>query len=352
MIFEKLKINKTNLKNRIVISPMCQYSANNGNPSKWHYKHLSNLSATGASMVMLESTAIEKSGKISDSDLCLYNDTHVKNLSHLIKYLKKRNDIKLGIQISHSGRKGSSHLPWEKFNMPLKGKNSWQTYAPSAIRRDNHWPFPKKLTIAQIKKLIEYFKKSAILANKSGFDCLEIHMAHGYLLHQFFSPISNKRDDNYGGNLENRSRLLIEIASTIRKVWPKNKILGARITGSDHLKKGVKVKDSIYLIKKLKKQGIDYVSVSSGGILPKTNMKKGEAFRAKMTKKIKNETNMITTTSGEITKFTTVENLIKSNTLDFITIARPVIKNPHWILHLAKFSKKNDLIPKQYSRII
>ena len=266
--------------------------------------------------------------------------------------LKKKNNIKLGIQISHSGRKGSSHIPWEKYNSPLKGKNSWQTYAPSVIKRDDHWPSPKKITLAKIKKLIEYYKKSAILANKSGFDCLEIHMSHVYLLHQFFYAISNKRDDNYGGNLQNRSRLLIEIASSIRKVWPKNKILGARITGSDHLKKGVNIKDSIYLINKLKKEGVDYFSVSSGGILPKTKMKKGEAFRAKMTKKIKSETNVITTTTGEITKFTTVEKLIKSKTLDFITIARPIIKNPNWILHLAKYNKKNDLIPKQYSRII
>jgi len=351
MIFDKIKINNTVLKNRIVISPMCQYSANNGSPSKWHYKHLSNLSSCGASMLILESTAVEKNGKISNKDLCLYNDTHKKNLTKLVKFIKKKNDIKIGIQISHAGRKGSSNLPWVKHNYPLKGKYSWKTSAPSSIKRDKHWPNPEEMTLSQIKKLIQKFLKSAILANESGIDNLEIHMAHGYLLHEFFSPISNKRTDMYGGNLKNRCRLLIEIASAIRSIWPRKKILGARITGSDHLKNGINIKESIFLTKELKKNGIDYVSISSGGILPKTKMKTGQAYRSKMSKQIKKASKIVTTTSGEITRFDVAENLIKSNTVDFITVARVVIQNPNWVFHLAKFHNKTDIIPKQYLRI-
>jgi 2,4-dienoyl-CoA reductase-like NADH-dependent reductase (Old Yellow Enzyme family) len=352
MIFKSLKINNIILKNRIVVSPMCQYSAKNGSPSKWHYQHLENLSSTGASMVLLESTAVDKSGKISETDMCLYNTTHEKNLKKLIKFLKSKNDIKYGIQISHSGRKGSSYVPWIKHNSPLPKKRSWKTFSASAISRDKGWPKPTEMTKLQIKKMIQKFRNTAIRANRINLDCLEIHMAHGYLLHQFFSPISNKRKDQYGGNFVNRSRLLNEIARNVRKVWPRHKILGARITGTDHVKNGLSVNDAILLSKSLKKIGFDYVSISSGGILPFTKMKQYEAFRINMAERIKNNSKMITTASGMITKYKVSENIIKKNKIDFITIARIIVKNPRWILQFAKRNKVKDYVPNQYKRII
>jgi len=352
MIFNKLKIGNLFLKNRIVISPMCQYSSKNGIPSKWHYKHLLNLSSLGASMLMMESTAIEKRGKITNSDLCLSNNFQEKKFKKLIKFLKKKNDIKIGLQISHSGRKGSSYEPWIKINKPLPKSSSWNTISASPIKRAKGWPIPKKMTINDIKNLVKKFLIAARRARRVGFDCLEIHMAHGYLLHQFFSPISNKRNDIYGGSLENRSRLLIEILRKIRKIWPKNRILGARITGTDHLKKeGVTIADAIYLAKELKKVGIDYISVSSGGILPKTNMKEGQAFRAKIAKKIRLSSKTLITTSGNITNHKTAEDLIKKKIIDFITIARILIKEPSWIYKLSKKQKKKNIIPVQYQRI-
>ena len=352
MIFQNLKINNTKLKNRIVVSPMCQYSSRNGSPSKWHYQHLEHLSSTGASMILLESTAVDKQGKISDSDMCLYNNTHEKNLKKLIKFLRSKNDIKYGIQISHSGRKGSSYEPWIKHNSPLPKKRSWKTLSASAISRDKGWPKPSVMTKLQIKKMIQKFKNTAIRARRANFDCLEIHMAHGYLLHQFFSPISNKRTDEYGGSFINRSRLLDEIANEVRKVWPQNKILGARITGTDHLKDGLSINDAIALSKILKKIGFDYVSVSSGGILPFTKMKQKESFRVNMAEKIKKQSKMITTTSGMITKHSISENIIKNKKIDFITIARIIVKNPRWIFQLAKRNNIKNYIPNQYKRII
>ena len=352
MIFKNLKINKIILKNRIVISPMCQYSAENGSPTDWHYKHLENLSETGASMVLLESTAVEKKGKISSSDLCLYNATHEKKFKKLIRFLKSKNDVKYGIQISHSGRKGSSHKPWIKHNHPLPKKKSWETLSASAIPRDKGWPKPTEMTKQQIKSLIQKFKSTAARANRINFDCLEVHMAHGYLLHQFFSPISNKRKDEYGGNSVNRMRLLKEIAKEVRKVWPRHKILGARITGTDHLKNGLLIKDAILLSKELKKIGFDYISVSSGGILPHTKMQQYEAFRVKMAKKIKNESKMIITTSGMITDHKISKNIIKNKKIDFITIARIIIRNPRWILQFAKKNNIKGYVPNQYKRII
>jgi 2,4-dienoyl-CoA reductase-like NADH-dependent reductase (Old Yellow Enzyme family) len=352
MIFKNLKINSVNLKNRIVVSPMCQYSSQNGSPSNWHYEHLQNLSATGASMILLESTAVDKQGRISDADMCLYNTTHEKNLKKLIKFLKSKNDVKYGIQISHSGRKGSSYEPWVKHNYPLPKKRSWKTISASAISRDKGWPEPGEMTKSQIKKIIQKFKNTAIRANRIDFDCLEIHMAHGYLLHQFFSPISNKRIDEYGGSFMNRSRLLDEIAKEVRKVWPRNKILGARITGTDHLKGGSSINDAIALSKNLKKIGFDYVSISSGGILPFTKMKQKEAFRVNMAEKIKKQSKIVTTTSGMITKHKVSESIVKSKKIDFITIARIIVRNPRWIFQLAKRNKIKNYIPNQYSRII
>ena len=352
MIFKNLKINNITLKNRIVVSPMCQYSSLNGSPTKWHYQHLENLSSTGASMVLLESTAVDKQGKISETDMCLYNMTHEKNLKKLIKFLKSKNDIKYGIQISHSGRKGSSHIPWIKHNSPLTNNRSWKTLSASAISRDKGWPKPLEMTKLQIKKIIQKFKNTVVRANRIGFDCLEVHMAHGYLLHQFFSPISNKRKDEYGGNFVNRSRLLNEIAREVRKAWPRQKILGARITGTDHVKNGISINDAILLSKSLKKIGFDYVSISSGGILPLTKMKQYEAFRVNMAEKIKNNSKIVTTTSGMITKHKVSESIIKDKKIDFITIARIIVKNPRWIFQLAKRNKIKDYVPNQYKRII
>jgi len=352
MIFNKIKIGNSFLSNRIVVSPMCQYSSKNGAPSEWHYKHLLNLSSLGAGLLIIESTAVEKRGKITHSDLCLSNNFQEKKFKKLIKFLKKKNHTKIGIQLSHSGRKGSSYEPWLKINKSLPKFRSWNTISPSALKRAKGWPIPKPMTIGDIKDLVKKFLLAAQRAKRVGFDCLEIHMAHGYLLHQFFSPISNKRVDTYGGSLENRSRLLIEISRAIRKIWPKNKILGARITGTDHLKKkGISIDDSIYLAKKLKKVGIDYLSISSGGILPKTNMKQGQAFRAKMAKKIKQSSKILVTTSGNITNHKTAENLIIKKNVDFITIARILIKEPSWIYNLSIKQKKNNIIPKQYLRI-
>ena len=251
MLLNPIKINKVKLLNRLVVAPMCQYSGIDGNPSKWHYGHLRQLVISGAGMLMIESTAVSNQGRISLKDLTLRNKKNEDSFKKIIKSLKKISKTAIGIQISHSGRKGSSKLPWVKSNTALKKNKSWITVAPSPISRDKKWPTPKMLQVKKINKIIDDFKSSAIRAKRAGFDCLEIHMAHGYLLHQFFSPISNKRTDSYGVNLNGRCKLLLKVLIEVRKVWPRNRILGARITGIDWLKGGVTLKDSIYLTKKL-----------------------------------------------------------------------------------------------------
>ena len=351
MLFKELKINKIRLKNRIVVSPMCQYSAINGCPSEWHYEHLTKLANSGAGMLMIESTAVNKSGKIIHADLCLSNEKQEIKFKKLIKHINKISKIPLGIQISHSGRKGSAFVPWVKSNTSLNKKNrSWKTFAPSAIKRDKKWPIPKSLSKSQILKIIDDFIDTARRANRVGFECLEIHMAHGYLLHQFLSPVSNIRVDEFGKDLLGRLNLPLKIAKRIRKIWPKNKILGARITATDHLKEGINIKESTLLVKHLEKIGFDYVCVSSGGILPVTNMKFKKAFRANLSKKIKKKTSILIRTSGQIDDIQTANNLLMRKNVDFIAVARKFIKDPTWIYKASKLKNLRNYIPKPYLR--
>jgi 2,4-dienoyl-CoA reductase-like NADH-dependent reductase (Old Yellow Enzyme family) len=353
MIFNKLKLGKFYLSNRVIVSPMCQYSGINGSPSKWHYVHLLKLIKSGAAMVMLESTAVSNNGKITHADLCLNNLKQKKKFKDLLNFLRSHEKQSLiGLQISHSGRKGSSEIPWKKSNTALKNKKKWQTYSASSIKKDKYWPVPKSLSKKEIKIIIKEFINTASLANKTGFDGIEIHMAHGYLIHQFLSPISNKRKDEYGGNLENRCRFALEIAKEVRKTWPKNKILGARITATDHLKNGIGIKDSIYLAKSLNKIGFDYLCISSGGILTKTNLKFYKGFRLKFAEQIKKATKMAIRTSGHLEDLSFAENAIKQKKIDLIAVGRNFVKNTSFLFKYSKKKQIKNFIEKPYLRCI
>ena len=283
-------IKKIKLKNNFILAPMCQYMAKNGEPTEWHYQHLGKAILSGFSKIMLESTAVSFDGRITKADLCLYNKKHQKKLTELLRYLKKlKKNIPIGIQLSHAGRKGSSHIPWQKYNQPLSlGK--WKTYSSSNLKKDKFWPNPIVINKKKINLIKKNFLNSVKMAIKSGFDCIEIHMAHGYLLHQFFSPICNNRNDEYGGSLKNRCRLLLEISQSIYNfAKKKNIIIGARITGHDWVEGGINLKDSIYLTKQLEMIGFDYICVSSGGIKTKTNLNTKTKFNLKLFIKIKNQ---------------------------------------------------------------
>jgi 2,4-dienoyl-CoA reductase-like NADH-dependent reductase (Old Yellow Enzyme family) len=353
MIFKGLKINKVFLKNRIVVSPMCQYSAKKGCPTIWHHNHLSKLANSGAGMLMIESTAINNHGKITHQDLCLKNNYQEKKFKDLKRYIKSTNDIPIGIQISHSGRKGSSYVPWIKQNTPLnKSNKAWMTYSASSLKRDSKWPKPKALSKKQIQNLLSDFKNTATRAKRIGFECLELHMAHGYLLHQFLSPISNKRFDEYGFTPKNNLVFPLIVAKEIRKLWPKDRILGARITASDHLKNGITLNESTKLVRELKKIGFDYVCVSSGGILPITNMKSGKAFRKNLSKKLKKDTSILIRVSGKIDNIKLADKIIREKCADFVAVGRKFISDPQWIIKEAKKRKLKNYIPNQYIRCV
>jgi len=354
MILNKIKLGNYTLKNRLVVSPMCQYSGKNGSPTKWHYSHLLKLLQSGASMLTLESTAINKNGKITHADLCLSNNKQKKDFKNLISFLKSFDkNIPICLQVSHSGRKGSSHIPWIKSNTPLnKKQKKWKTFSASSIRKDKNWPLPVSLSQKEIKKIIKDFVKTAKLANEAGFDGIEIHMAHGYLLHQFLSPISNKRNDEYGGSLKKRCNLALQVASKIRKVWPRKKILGARITGLDHLPGGININESIFLAKNLSSIGINYICVSSGGILTKTKLKFFEGFRINIASKIKKKINIPVRTSGNLENLNFADKAIKQKKIDLIAIGRNFIKDPSFIYNFSKKRNYKKIIAKPYLRCI
>lgn len=347
---KKFSLSKQKLENRVCIAPMCQYSAENGNPSAWHYFHLKKLMQAGSGLLMIESTAVSKEGMISKKDLSLRNQRNFIEFRRLINCLKKISSTKIGIQLSHSGRKGSSELPWIKSNFPLNKKNSWKTIAPSKIKRDKHWPDPKEASMRDLERVKTHFAKSAKYAKKIGFDCLEIHMAHGYLLHQFFSPISNKRKDHYGNNLKNRCKFLLEIAKKIRRIWPKGKILGARVTGSDWIKQGSTISDCIFLCKNLKKIGFNYVCVSSGGVVPKTKIKFKKGYQVHLAQEIKNKVGIKVKTTGNITDLKHAEQIIKTGKADLVSFGRKFINSPTWLIKQLLYYKKKVKLPNQYKR--
>ncbi len=345
MLNKQIIINNVRFKNRISVSPMCQYSSSNGCPSNWHYSHLRNLIETGAGSITIESTAVSSIGRITKKDLCLYNYKHLISHKKLVTYLKNIRNIPIILQISHSGRKGSAEIPWIRKNKPLKKKHGWKTWAPSKLKRAKDWPAPKEMKIKDIQKVIKQFTNTSKLAFKAGYDGVEIHMAHGYLLHEFCSPVTNKRIDKYGLNSKN-FKLPVDILKSIKKNLPKKKIIGARITATDHLSNGIKISDSISLVNKLKKNGLNYVCVSSGGIISKTNLKFYKGFRLKLANSIKKKCRIITRTSGMFNDFKTIKRAIKNYRIDFIALGRILIKDKYFLIKNKNFKINYEI--KQY----
>ena len=349
-LFSPINLRGLTLKNRIVISPMCQYSAIDGNATDWHLIHLGNLSLSGAGLLMIEATAVNATGRISYGDLGLYSDDNEKSLGRILTSCRRYGNTPIGIQIAHSGRKGSTHLPW-KGGAPLTPKEeAWQTVAPSAIARGKNWPIPHELSIEEIDSIKKDFIASTERASRLNIDLIELHVAHGYLLHEFMSPISNTRNDQYGGNLENRMRLPLEIAEAMRSVWPKEKPMGARITGNDWLPGGLIVSDAVIFAKKLKEIGIDYVCVTSTGIVPTSEVKFSAGYQVSFAAEVKRQADIPTQTVGLITTPEQAERIIAESDADMVAIARSFLDDPRWVWHAAQKLGADAAYPPQYFR--
>ena len=349
-LFSSIKIRDLEIKNRIVVSPMCQYSSYNGIPTDWHIVHLGSRAVGGAGIVFTEATAVSPEGRISPDDLGIWNEEQVNAFKKITLFIKTQNSIP-GIQLAHAGRKASTFSPWKGSGKVSIENGGWQTLAPSPIKFEENYPYPKEMSEFDIQLVIDQFRESAKRSVESGFEIIELHFAHGYLVHQFLSPLSNKRTDRYGGSLENRCRLAIEIAKSTREVIPDGMTLFARISASDWVEDGWDIDQSVQLVKWLKDIGVDLIDCSSGGNVSNAKIPVGPGYQIPFSQRIKQETKILTGGVGLITTAEQAEKIINDGQADFVFLAREMLRDPYWSIHAAKILKVELAdFPKQYLR--
>ena len=349
-LFTPIRLADLELPNRIVVSPMCQYSADDGVASDWHINHLGMLANSGAALLVLEATGVERRGRISHGCLGLYSDDCEAALARVVAHCRRYGVAKLGIQLAHAGRKASAAPPWDGGH-PLKpGEDPWETIAPSAIAFGPNWHVPREMTADDMERVRDAFVAAAKRALRAGIDAIELHGAHGYLLHSFVSPISNKRADAYGGSLAARMRFPLEVAQAVRAVVPQAVPLGARITGSDWTEGGLTPDDAVTFAKALKAAGLDFVCTSSGGISAQTRPTAVANTNGQFAEKIKRESGIATRTVGLIATPKQAEAIVSEGKADMVAMARAFLDDPHWGWHAAQALGAEVARPKQYLR--
>lgn len=352
-LFQPFRMRDVELANRIVVSPMCQYSADDGSATDWHTMHLGSLANSGAGLLMVEATAVEREGRITHGCLGLYSDENERALARVIGACRTYGTAKLGIQLGHAGRKASSKRPWEgkSLSEPLAEK-SWPTKSASAVPFAAGWHTPHAMTVEEIKALTSEFVRATQRADRLGFDLIELHGAHGYLLHQFLSPVSNKRTDAYGGSRENRMRLVLETFAAMREVWPKPKPFGVRISAIDWVDGGWSIEDSVALARELKRLGCDFVDCSSGGIDPAARITIGPGYQVPFSARIRREADIPTMAVGLITNAAQAEKIVADGEADLVALARAFLDDPHWGWHAAYELGAELVPPPQYARAV
>lgn len=348
-LFTPLTIGGVNFRNRIAVSPMCEYSSGDGFANDWHLVHLGSRAVGGAALVLTEAAAVEARGRITPADLGIWKDEHIDKLAQITAFIKQQGAIP-GIQIAHAGRKGSCLVPWEGGNPVPAGEGGWQTVAPSAVPFRNTDPVPKELSLAEIRETVEAFGAAARRALAAGFEVIEIHAAHGYLLHEFYSPLSNLRTDEYGGSFENRIRLTVEVAKTVRAVLSDHNPLFVRISSIDWKENGWTLDDSVKLAEHLRSVGVDLIDCSSGGLVPDAKIRLGPAYQAPFAERIRKEADILTGAVGLITDPDQADRIIRSGQADLVLLARQMLRDPYWPLHAAQVLKSPLEAPVQYLR--
>ena len=350
LLFSPLSIKKITLKNRIVISPMCQYSAIDGFANDWHLVHLGSRATGGAGLIIQEATAVSPEARISPSDLGIWKDQHIQKLKQINEFIVSQNSIP-GIQLAHAGRKASVSAPWEGNKKLDFAQGGWQTVAPSAIPYHEDEPFlPEALDKNGIQKVVSDFKAATKRAVEAGYQVLEIHGAHGYLLHQFLSPLTNTRMDEYGGIFENRIRFTLEILEAVQSEWPSDLPLFVRISATDWAEGGWSPEESVRLSAILKEKGVDLIDVSSGGLVSNQQIPLQPNYQVPFAEKIKNEAHILTGAVGLITEAAQAEEILQNNQADLVLFARESLRNPNLPLDFAKDLNEDILWPKQYAR--
>lgn len=348
-LFSPLKIKDITFRNRIAISPMCQYSSVDGFANDWHLVHLGSRAVGGAALVIQEATAVSPEGRISPGDIGIYNDEHIVKLKSITSFIHEYGAI-AGIQLAHAGRKASCAIPWKGKNQLKENEGAWTTVAPSAIPYHPEDIAPVELDIDGIKKVINDFKVAARRAVEAGYKVIEIHAAHGYLIHQFLSPLSNHRNDSYGGSFENRIRLLLEIIKEVNKEWPQNLPLFVRISATDWAEDGWDINEVVQLSSILKNEGVDLIDCSSGGLVPYQKIELAPGYQVPFAEQVKKETGILTGAVGLITNVQQAENILVNGQADLILIARASLRDPHFALHAALITGDDVEWPDQYKR--
>jgi 2,4-dienoyl-CoA reductase-like NADH-dependent reductase (Old Yellow Enzyme family) len=349
-LFSPLELGPVTLANRIAVSPMCQYSAEDGSATDWHLQHLMQLAISGAGLVALEATAVERIGRITHGCLGLYSDANEAALARVLTAARKvaPGGTRFAIQLAHAGRKGSSQRPWEG-GRPL-AEGAWQTVAPSAVPFADGGPAPAALDEAGMERTLAAFRQAAGRAVRLGFDAVELHSAHGYLLHSFVSPLSNRRTDAYGGSLESRLRFPLDVARAVRAAVPRSVALGARITGTDWADGGLGPEDAVVHAAALKAAGYDYVCVSGGGAVPKMTIPLGPGYQVPMAARVRAGTGIVTRAVGLIVEPAQADAIVASGRADWVALARAFLDNPRWVWHAAERLGASIAYPPQYAR--
>lgn len=351
-LFSTIQLAQQVLPNRVVASPMCQYSAVDGCATDWHLQHLMQLAISRAGLIILEATAVERRGRITHGDLGLYSDANVAALERVISAARRVShpDTKFGIQLAHAGRKASAQRPWEGGRALAAADDAWATVAPSPIPVGRGWHTPAEMSASDIERAVESFAAAAQRAMDLGFELIELHAAHGYLLHQFLSPIANQREDEFGGSAENRMRFPLQVARAVRAVVPSSRVVGMRITGTDWHDDGLGPDDAVELAAALQDAGLNYVCVSSGGIVPGLDIPVGLNYQLPFAVRVKSTTGLPTQTVGMIVDPMQAERIIADGDADMVVLARALLDNPRWPWHAAQaLGTELEVVP-QYER--
>jgi 2,4-dienoyl-CoA reductase-like NADH-dependent reductase (Old Yellow Enzyme family) len=350
ILFSPLKIKNTTFKNRMVVSPMCMYSSVDGFANDFHLVHLGSRAVGGSALIIQEATAVCPEGRITYGDMGIWNDEHIRKPKEIVDFVHAQNAL-IGIQLAHAGRKASYQLPQEGAKkIAPEEKNGWQSVSSSALPFREDEPAPIALDANGIEKVKNDYLMATRRAEKAGYDVVEIHAAHGYLFHQFYSPLANERTDAYGGSFENRIRLLLEVTEVVRKEWPDEKPLFVRISATDWTEGGWTIEDSVKLSVALKKLGVDLIDTSSGGNIPKATIPSEPGYQAGFAAQIKKEANILTGAVGQITTAKQSEELLNQEKADLIFMGRESLRNPYFPLHAAKDLVVDVNWPIQYQR--
>jgi 2,4-dienoyl-CoA reductase-like NADH-dependent reductase (Old Yellow Enzyme family) len=346
-LFTPIQLGGVTLPNRIVVAPMCQYSANDGSMTDWHLMHLGQFAVSGAGLTMVEATGVTPEGRISPGCTGLYSDANEAAMQRVVAFFRTLTRHPIGVQLAHAGRKASVRFPWQGGKPLSREEGAWETVGPSPLAYADGWPAPHELSVSELKVLKERFVEAADRARRVGFDAVELHSSHGYLLHQFLSPLTNQRRDAYGAD---RMKFPLEVAAALREAWPKERCLGARISGSDWAQGGLGPDDAVQYARELKRIGLDYVCVSSGALVPQQKIPVTPGYQVPFAERVKQAVPIAVRAVGLIADPLQAEEIVAGGRADMVALARGFLDDPRWVWHAAERLGATVDYPPQYAR--